>query len=189
MSVIFGHKTNQSVLISGDRRGTTIHGNTNDSVNKITIINNNLALVSAGNAAYGTGIEIELRGTKNLDDINLLDMLRIINGCYSNIKHALLNMGVPDVFCCLIASSLNNDLKLTVCNAHSGSKELEVMETTNFIFPPPDIELQKCNGIYARNYHLFNYEFAERTVKDIAKLSDFVSITGDKWTYDIASGA
>ena len=52
MSVIFGIKENNRIIIAGDKRGSSIDGKTlSDDLDKVLMINDHLAFSSAGNAA------------------------------------------------------------------------------------------------------------------------------------------
>ena len=57
MSVIFGIKENNRIIIAGDKRGSSIDGKTlSDDLDKVLMINDHLAFSSAGNAAIEKAI-------------------------------------------------------------------------------------------------------------------------------------
>lgn len=41
--------------------------------------------------------------------------------------------------------------------------------------------------LLCKNYKLHNSEFVEKTIKEIANISNLVSPTGNKWIYNIAT--
>ena len=47
--------------------------------------------------------------------------------------------------------------------------------------------MQECCDCFAKNYKLHNSEFVEKTIKEIANISNLVSPTGNKWIYNIAT--
>ena len=52
MSVIFGIKENNRIIIAGDKRGSSIDGKTlSDDLDKVLMINDHLAFSSAGNVS------------------------------------------------------------------------------------------------------------------------------------------
>ena len=62
MSVIFGIKENNRIIIAGDKRGSSIDGKTlSDDLDKVLMINDHLAFSSAGNAAIEKAISIHSR--------------------------------------------------------------------------------------------------------------------------------
>lgn len=112
MSVIFGIKENNRIIIAGDKRGSSIDGKTlSDDLDKVLMINDHLAFSSAGNAAIEKAISIDLNKATNKD----------------------------------------------------------------------------CLDCFAKNYKLHNSEFVEKTIKEIANISNLVSPTGNKWIYNIAT--
>ena len=68
MSVIFGIKENNRIIIAGDKRGSSIDGKTlSDDLDKVLMINDHLAFSSAGNAAIEKAISIDLNKATNKD--------------------------------------------------------------------------------------------------------------------------
>lgn len=66
MSVIFGIKENNRIIIAGDKRGSSIDGKTlSDDLDKVLMINDHLAFSSAGNAAIEKAISIDLNKATN----------------------------------------------------------------------------------------------------------------------------
>ena len=148
MSVIFGIKENNRIIIAGDKRGSSIDGKTlSDDLDKVLMINDHLAFSSAGNAAIEKAISIDLnKATNKGRDGNA----SLISG--GNIKGRLDAKDVPMA-----------------------------------LFPPADAKMQECCDCFAKNYKLHNSEFVEKTIKEIANISNLVSPTGNKWIYNIAT--
>lgn len=78
MSVIFGIKENNRIIIAGDKRGSSIDGKTlSDDLDKVLMINDHLAFSSAGNAAIEKAISIDLNKATNKDCLTTDDLLDI----------------------------------------------------------------------------------------------------------------
>ena len=137
MSVIFGIKENNRIIIAGDKRGSSIDGKTlSDDLDKVLMINDHLAFSSAGNAAIEKAISIDLNKATNKDCLTTDDLLDIIKAFYKRVA---------------------------------------------------DAKMQECCDCFAKNYKLHNSEFVEKTIKEIANISNLVSPTGNKWIYNIAT--
>ena len=66
MSVIFGIKEENRIIIAGDKRGTRIDGETfSDNLDKVITVNDQLAFACAGNAAIEEAIVIDLNKKEN----------------------------------------------------------------------------------------------------------------------------
>ena len=79
MSVIFGIKENNRIIIAGDKRGSSIDGKTlSDDLDKVLMINDHLAFSSAGNAAIEKAISIDLNKATNKDCLTTDDLLDLI---------------------------------------------------------------------------------------------------------------
>lgn len=64
---------------------------------------------------------------------------------------------------------------------------LDAKDVPMALFPPADAKMQECCDCFAKNYKLHNSEFVEKTIKEIANISNLVSPTGNKWIYNIAT--
>ena len=60
--------------------------------------------------------------------------------------------------------------------------------TDRFIFPPYDVSAKTSWEIYANNIVNSYSDFMQRTVKEIADMSDVVSHSGDIWVCDMITG-
>ena len=86
MSVIFGIKENNRIIIAGDKRGSSIDGKTlSDDLDKVLMINDHLAFSSAGNAAIEKAISIDLNKATNKDCLTTDDILDIIKAFYKRV--------------------------------------------------------------------------------------------------------
>lgn len=86
MSVIFGIKENNRIIIAGDKRGSSIDGKTlSDDLDKVLMINDHLAFSSAGNAAIEKAISIDLNKATNKDCLTTDDLLDIIKAFYKRV--------------------------------------------------------------------------------------------------------
>ena len=86
MSVIFGIKENNRIIIAGDKRGSSIDGKTlSDDLDKVLMINDHLAFSSASNAAIEKAISIDLNKATNKDCLTTDDLLDIIKAFYKRV--------------------------------------------------------------------------------------------------------
>ena len=102
MSVIFGIKENNRIIIAGDKRGSSIDGKTlSDDLDKVLMINDHLAFSSAGNAAIEKAISIDLNKATNKDCLTTDDLLDIIKALSvfsqkcSSVSHKFLKFSHP----------------------------------------------------------------------------------------------
>lgn len=86
MSVIFGIKEKNRIIIAGDKRGSTIDGKTlSDDVEKVHTVNEHLAFASAGNAAIEKAISIDLEKASNKDFLTTDDLVDVIRAFYKRV--------------------------------------------------------------------------------------------------------
>lgn len=64
--------------------------------------------------------------------------------------------------------------------------QLDAKEAPMALYPPADVQMQKCCDCFAKNYKLYNAEFVERTIRDVSQISNLVSPTGSKWIYNVS---
>jgi len=185
MSVILGLKTNKTIIIAGDNKGVSIYGKTQNDLKKVIAVNNNLAFASAGNAVLAKIVEININKSENKSDIAINNLTDIIIKSYNDAKKGIDKLKSPNLCYCIVAGNVNGELKLYCGDTQK--EDMTFIETTNIIIPPPDVTIDKANMIYANNYHFHLGKFAEKTVKDIAAISSFVSPSGDMWVYDVVS--
>lgn len=187
MSVIFGIKESGRIIIAGDKRGSSIDGKTlSDNLDKILVVNNHLAFASAGNAAIEKTISIDLNKVTNKDDLSTDDLLDIIKAFYQRVIDTNCNSILSLPFYFLVAGKGRNDNASLISGGNIKGR-LEVMEVPVALYPPADIKMQECCDCFVKNYKLYNTDFPERTIKEIADISHLVSPMGNKWIYDIAT--
>ena len=187
MSVIFGIKENNRIIIAGDKRGSSIDGKTlSDDLDKVVMINSHLAFSSAGNSAIEIAISMDINKLDNKKSMTTDDLLDVIKAFYKRVVDTNCSSILALPFYFLIAG------KGRKCNSSliSGGNikgVLDAKEVPMALYPPADAKMDKCNQCFAKNYKLYNPEFVERTIKEISTFSDLVSPTGGKWIYNIKS--
>ena len=182
MSVIFGIKEENRIIIAGDKRGTRIDGETfSDNLDKVITVNDQLAFACAGNAA----IVIDLNKKENKECLTTDDLLEIINLFYERVKNTNNNaiLGLPFYF--LIAGKGRGG-NASLISGGNIKGNIDAGEVPMALYPPADVEMRECCNCFARNYKFYNAEFVEKTIKEIANISTLVSPTGNKWIYDIS---
>ena len=174
MSVIFGIKENNRIIIAGDKRGSSIDGKTlSDDLDKVLMINDHLAFSSAGNAAIEKAISIDLNKATNKDCLTTDDLLDIIKAFYKRVADTNCDAILALPFYFLIAGK-GRDGNASLISGGNIKGRL-------------DAKMQECCDCFAKNYKLHNSEFVEKTIKEIANISNLVSPTGNKWIYNIAT--
>ena len=184
MSVIFGIQENNQIIIAGDKRVSTADGNfISDDWEKVIVINNHLAFVSAGNGAIEKAIMADVHKHPNIEQLSSDDLCEIIQIFYERVK----NEGIVGIltlpFCCLIAGK-NKNGKPTLINCGCFKMKLDFAEVPMALYPPTKESHQACNLCFVKNYKLHHDTFAERTIEDVSKISNLVSPTGSKWTFN-----
>lgn len=185
MSVIFGiHEKNQ-IVIAGDKRVSTADGNfISDDWEKVIVINDHLAFVSAGNAAVEKAIMADIHKHPNINQLSSGDLCEIIRAFYERVKReGIVNiLALP--FCCLIAGK-NKDGEPTLISCGCFKMKYDFAIVPMALYPPTRESHQACTNSFAKNYKLHHDTFPERTIEDISKISTLVSPTGSKWTYNL----
>ena len=177
MSVIFGIKENNRIIIAGDKRGSSIDGKTlSDDLDKVLMINDHLAFSSAGNAAIEKAISIDLNKATNKDCLTTDDLLDIIKAFYKRVADTNCDAILALPFYFLIAGK-GRDGNASLISGGNIKGRLDAKDVPMALFPPAD----------SKNYKLHNSEFVEKTIKEIANISNLVSPTGNKWIYNIAT--
>lgn len=187
MSVIFGIKEENAVIIAGDNRGSAKDGRPlTDSLNKVIAINKHLAFASAGNAAIGTAIQMDVNKINN-EEMTTDELLVVIRDFYQRVNDtkAMGILALPFYF--LLAGK---NMKQEACLFSGGifNGELNMNEVPMALYPPADVDIQACCNFFAENYKLHHPEFVERTIHQISQISKFVSATGNKWIFNMATG-
>lgn len=92
------------------------------------------------------------------------------------------------IFVLLISGKYNRCRLVNVGGERCNIKgRLDAKDVPMALFPPADAKMQECCDCFAKNYKLHNSEFVEKTIKEIANISNLVSPTGNKWIYNIAT--
>lgn len=187
MSVIFGIKENGRIIIAGDKRGSSVDGKLlSDDLNKVIKVNDHLAFSSAGNSAIETVISIDLKRISDKDNFTTDGLLDVIKAFYQKVNETNCTSILALPFYFLIAGK-GNDGKASLISGGNIKGCLEAKKVPMALYPPADAKMQDCCDCFAKNYKLYNSEFVERTIRDIADISGLVSSTGDKWIYDIST--
>lgn len=188
MSVIFGIKETNSIILGSDKRGSTKEGVfITDDLNKIIVINEHLALASAGNAVIEKAIMLDINNMVNKALLNTHDLLNIIKSFYIRVANANCSKILDLPFYFLIAGK-GNDGKGYLISGLNKNRAIDARDVPMALYPPADVKMQFCCDCFAKNYHTNNDTFVEKTIMDISNVSDLVSSTGNKWIYNITTG-
>ena len=187
MSVIMGIKTNNVVILGADKQLSTYNNEfISDDSDKILVINNNLAMVFAGNAAIQKAIEIDTDkiGT-NKQLLYVEDAINILYSLFERLKMAGAKT-ILSTSSCVIIGGLSKDksLKLLAFSYVHGELSWSEVKEDKILFPPNDVSMKKCAEIFIENFYLCGDRIIEKTVQDISKISKVVSACGNKWIYD-----
>ena len=184
MSVIFGIKENNCVIIAADKRGSDIDGHLiTDECDKITVINDHLAYASAGNAAIEKAITLETQKQASIRELTTDDLHDIITSFYNRVQELNIQSILYLPFCCVIAGkNRHNKLSLIAISCFRGV--LSANEVPMVLWPPDKSVQQDCINSFVSNYRLHHSDFAKRTVYDISRLSKLVSPSGNQWIYN-----
>lgn len=145
MSVIFGIVENNSIIIAGDRRASSIDGTfISDNEQKVTEINGHLGIVTAGNVA------IEKAVLKNVDDredkahMVIDDLVKSIREFYDKVIENQCDSIFNLPFYCLIAGE-GSDGKGHLINAGRFKNGFAAKEVPMALYPPNDLDQDTCN--------------------------------------------
>ena len=159
MSVIFGIKENNRIIIAGDKRGSSIDGKTlSDDLDKVLMINDHLAFSSAGNAAIEKAISIDLNKATNKDCLTTDDLLDIIKAFYKRVADTNCDAILALPFYFLIAGK-GRDGNASLISGGNIKGRLDAKDVPMALFPPADAKMQECCDCFAKNYKLHNSEF------------------------------
>lgn len=187
MSVIMGIKTNNVIILGADKQLSTYNNEfISDDGDKILVINSNLAMAFAGNAAIQKAIEIDTDkiGT-NKQLLYVEDAINILCSLFERLKMAEAKT-ILSTSSCVIIGGLSKDksLKLLAFSYVHGKLSWSEVKEDKILFPPNDVSMKKCAEIFIENFYLCGDRIIEKTVQDISKISKVVSACGNKWIYD-----
>lgn len=188
MSVIFGIVEGKSIIIAGDKRASSVDGVfISDNEQKVTEINEHLGIATAGNVAIEKAILKNVEDRENKEFMVIDDFVEIIRDFYNKVIENQCDSIFNLPFYCLIAGR-GSDGKGHLVNAGRFKNGFAAKEVPMALYPPNDLDQDKCNQIFAKNYKLYHTQFCERTVREVAELSKLVSVIGNKWVYECKSG-
>jgi hypothetical protein len=190
MSVIFAIKEEGKIVLAADKRGSGKDGRRiTDDMEKIIVINDQLAFASAGNAVFGKLVEMDVDKLAEKETLTTDDLARIIRNAYQKIRDigVLDKLNMPSSFYFLIAGKSQNG-NASLISGGTPKGKLDMSEVPMALYPPDGTDIKHCCEIFAKNYKLHYADFVERTVREISAISHFVSPTGEQWIYDIATG-
>ena len=187
MSVIMGIKTNNVIILGADKQLSTYNNEfISDDCDKILVINSNLAMAFAGNAAIQKAIEIDTdkKGT-NKQLLYVEDAINILCSLFERLKMVEAKT-ILSTSSCVIIGGLSKDksLKLLAFSYVHGKLSWSEVKEDKILFPPNDVSMKKCAEIFIENFYLCGDRIIEKTVQDISKISKVVSVCGNKWIYD-----
>jgi len=184
MTVILGRKLKNELVIAGDKRGSDIQGNKmRDDLKKIVVLNNYLAIASAGNDSISKVIQMDLAKVGKLEDLTVDDVIDTIYKFYKKANELSPNIALLNAYFIIAGKMKSGNYKLYVVFCQKGN--VEVRETECCILSPEDMKLQECQQILNDNILSFNKNYVENTIKIISERSKLVSSSGEKWTLDI----
>lgn len=185
MSVIFGIKENQQIIIAGDKRISTADGaRIGDHWQKVIPVNDQLAFASAGNGAIEKAIVMDVMKADNVPNMVIEDLCELISAFCQRCEEAHAHSIKQLPFYGIIAGkSREGNGKLVSCGLFKG--KFEWKEVPMALYPPSADVHDLCVNSFVRNYKLHHDSFVERTIHEISEISDLVSATGSKWIYDL----
>lgn len=187
MSVIFGIVDQGKIIIAGDKRLSTAEGNfISDDGQKVIVINDKLAIATAGNAAIENAILTDIEKNCDISNMTTDDLIEIIRMFYERVLENKCTSIYMLPFYCIIAG-IGRDKNAHLVNAGKFSEGFSAKDVPMALYHPADAKQSDCNQIFVKNYKLHHDDFCERTVREISLISKIVSPTGDKWEYDISS--
>ncbi len=188
MSVIFGIKEENQIIIAGDKRETNkYNGQYSDDSDKVIIINEHLAFASAGNTAMLTAIKMEIDKIRDKEKMFTDDLLEIIKEFYKGLTEKKLTLLLSYPYCFVIGGkNRKNSTSLFVgLNTKGGLSTQEAQAYELALLPPDGLDRTVCNDIFLKKYNSGQTDFVEKTIYEISEININVSPTGDKWIYNI----
>ena len=188
MTVLLGAKTEKTVILAGDNRGTNKNTDeSQDNLEKVHPINNHLCVASAGTLAISEAILMNVNKLVYVDDLFVEDIIEIIEKFYeeAQIYHLMEIQKMEASF--LIGGIKKNGRTGLFAVHNNGRVKIEEIQIIFTIIPPEDISMSTASTIMIKNVKNHKINFIEQTVQEISKISRFVSPTGDKWIYDATS--
>ena len=193
MSVIMAYKTDDKIYLGADNRAVSINEDSHrDDENKIIAINNDVAVAFAGCNKSQMLFDMLLKSLKDKSNLKVEDALQYIKKTYRFCKILWFRkfskeiLGLGSQFL-VVGKNRNDECCIYAVLISHGKLEKPLLKEW-LILPPHGADLKECCDIYLKNVVKYPDNFIQRTVKDIAKMSKYVSPSGDIWIYDIATG-
>lgn len=193
MSVIMAYMAEDKLYLGADNRSVAIDETTyNDNVNKIALINDNVAIAFAGCNKFQMVFEFLLKYKKDITKLRVEDILKLNKKTYRFCKilffmkfsKEILSLGSQ-----IIIAGINRKDEGCLCiSAISNRKFIKPLKKEWFIFPPYGIDMESGYNIYCGNIRKSPNNCIQQTIKDISKVNKYVSSSGDIWTYDMITG-
>ena len=186
MSIIFGVVEQRQVILCGDKRLSAFSGEVlSDDASKIFVVNNHLAVASAGNAAIEKVVEID-SSKQPAEGQTVESILSNLQQFYARVDALDLEEIKRLTYCALIAGqSLDGKAKMISLSYIKG--KLSFQEVPMGLYSPIDVDYKSCAEVFVKNYRLHRSDFCERTVKEVSQISKYVSPAGIIWTYDVGT--
>ena len=183
MTVIFGIKEKDKIILGGDRQITDIRGAVDaDERIKIHRVNKCLAIATSGAEAVGKALLLDIKERGKQDVMVTEDVIGVLEDFYFRCK-ANGNEGILKMPFHAIIAGQGREVENSLISCITKDGEIDAGEQEMMLYPPHDVPQDVCNNIFCNNYVNFRKEFAERTVREIADKSMFVSSCGDEWIY------
>lgn len=190
MSVILGYKAEDKLYLAADNRTSTIDDvPIRDDVNKIVVVNNNVAVAFAGYGGTQTVFEGMIKNiSKDFKVEDVLFLLKILYWIckipwYKKYTKNIMDLGSRFI----VAGKNKKDECCMYTVSYINGKFEKPSLTDRFLFPPYDVSPKVCWDFYVKNVISSNSDFIQKTIKDIAKVSNLVSSSGDIWTYNFVT--
>ncbi len=192
MTVIMGYKTPNKIYLGADNRTSTVDDTPiRDDVNKIVVVNNNVAVAFSGYGGTQTIFESMTNKIRRDEDFRVEDAFRLLTIIYWIYKLLWYTKASKNAFSFgsrfIIAGKNRKDEYCMYTMSILRGKLEKPSLTDRFLFPPYDVSPKVCWDIYKKNVINSYSDFMQRTVKEIASISKVVSPSGDIWIYDLST--
>lgn len=193
MSVIMGYKTEDKIYLGADNRTVTVDDVVSrDDASKIIVVNECVAVAFAGCNKSQMLFNYVIKGMKNVADFRVEDTLKAIKWVYricklfrfNKFSKEILSLGSQFI---VVGKNKKDECCIYAVSIYHGKLEKPLLKDW-FIFPPYGADVKVCFDIYRINATKYRNDFIERTIKDIAKISKYISTSGDIWIYDLNTG-
>lgn len=187
MSVIFGYVMDEKVYLAADNRMTDAEGKfISDDDIKIEVVNNNTAVAFAGN--YGAQ-SFFMKCYKNMQGYQNWFVNDLASNIYS-MCNAIINMNtewaklIANSNACFLIAGKTIDREAKLFAVTLRKRHIDLKPVPMMLFHPNDCNFQKCANILCKNIKQHPDNFSKYTIREISKMSNLVSDSGNVWMFD-----